>query len=274
MPELPEVETVRRTLKQLVLNKTITAVTVHWGNIIKKPADPDEFGHALIGQTIQDIHRRGKFLIFEFDHVSLVSHLRMEGRYGLYEKKEEIEPHTHVLFSFTDQTELRYQDVRKFGTMHLFKKGEELKALPLSQLGVEPFSTEFTVDLMRATFERTQRTVKSVLLDQKLVVGLGNIYVDEALFKASILPTRSASTISDKELEDLHRAIISTLKEAIELGGSSIKSYVNGQGEMGMFQQNLAVYGQKDQPCVICGTSIKKIVVASRGTHYCIKCQK
>ncbi|MCK0471352.1 DNA-formamidopyrimidine glycosylase [Halalkalibacter sp. APA_J-10(15)] len=274
MPELPEVETVRRTLKQLVLNKTISHVTVHWGNIIKKPADPERFGQVLIGQSVRDIHRRGKFLIFQLDELSLVSHLRMEGRYGLFEQHDQLQPHTHVLFTFTDGTELRYQDVRKFGTMHIFQKGKEEEELPLSQLGVEPFSKEFTIELMQTVFERTNRAVKAVLLDQKFVVGLGNIYVDEALFRAKLLPTRLASSIQGQELQLLHKAIVETLKEAVELGGSSIKSYVNGQGEMGMFQQQLAVYGRKDEPCVSCGTVISKKVVAGRGTHYCVNCQK
>ncbi|GAE30127.1 formamidopyrimidine-DNA glycosylase [Halalkalibacter hemicellulosilyticusJCM 9152] len=258
MPELPEVETVRRTLKQLVLNKTISHVTVHWGNIIKKPADPERFSQALIGQTVRDIHRRGKFLIFQLDELSLVSHLRMEGRYGLFEQCDQLQPHTHVLFTFTDGTELRYQDVRKFGTMHIFQKGKEEEELPLSQLGVEPFSNEFTIKLMKSVFERTNRSVKAVLLDQKLVVGLGNIYVDEALFRAKLLPTRLASSIQEQELQVLHKAIVETLKEAVELGGSSIKSYVNGQGEMGMFQQQLAVYGRKDEPASRVGQSFQK----------------
>lgn len=274
MPELPEVETVRRTLRQLVLNKTIKDVEVKWANIVKKPDDPEQFRQALIGQTIHEVERRAKFLLFVLDDITLVSHLRMEGRYGLFQAGEDLTTHTHVIFSFTDGTELRYQDVRKFGTMHLFKKGTEQSAMPLSQLGVEPFSELFTVDLLREAFQRTTRNVKVVLLDQKTVVGLGNIYVDEALFRSGILPNREAASLSEQEIEFLHKAIINTLQEAVDLGGSSVKSYVNGQGEMGMFQQQLAVYGRKGEECPNCGTPVTKTVVGGRGTHFCTNCQK
>jgi formamidopyrimidine-DNA glycosylase len=143
MPELPEVETVRRTLTSLVKGKTINDVQVMWPKIIKKPNEIEQFQDALVGQTILDIKRRGKFLKFILDDYVLVSHLRMEGRYGVYKISEPYDKHTHVLFTFTDDTQMRYRDVRKFGTMHLFKKGDEETNLPLSQLGPEPFSKEF-----------------------------------------------------------------------------------------------------------------------------------
>ncbi|MDT8859427.1 DNA-formamidopyrimidine glycosylase [Alkalihalobacillus sp. MEB130] len=274
MPELPEVETVSRTLRELVVGKTIVAVDVKWANIIKKPDDVEQFKLHLIGQTIHEVNRRGKFLLFVLDDITMVSHLRMEGRYGLFHKGEDLTPHTHVIFSFSDETQLRYQDVRKFGTMHIFKKGTEEETMPLSQLGVEPFSSEFTVELMKEAFQNTTRTIKVVLLDQKTVVGLGNIYVDEALFKSGIHPERAASSLSEEELVRLHKAIVTTLQEAVDLGGSSVKSYVNGQGEMGMFQQQLTVYGRKGEPCVKCGAELAKKVVGGRGTHFCINCQK
>ncbi|NEU29870.1 DNA-formamidopyrimidine glycosylase [bacterium LRH843] len=274
MPELPEVETVKKTLEKLVVGKTIASVDVKWANIIKKPDDVQQFKDALIGQTIGKITRRGKFLLFHLDDVTMVSHLRMEGRYGLFKASEELTPHTHVIFTFTDQSELRYQDVRKFGTMHVFKKGTEEQSLPLSQLGVEPFSDAFSVEVLSEAFKKTTRNVKVVLLDQKTVVGLGNIYVDEALFKSGILPERGAASLSNEEIIRLHEAIITTLKDAVQLGGSTVKSYVNGQGEIGMFQQQLKVYGRKEEPCHNCGTMITRTVVGGRGTHFCSNCQK
>ena len=274
MPELPEVETVSRTLRQLVIGKTIAGVDVKWANIIKKPDDVEQFKLELIGQTIHEVNRRAKFLLFVLDDITMVSHLRMEGRYGLFQKDEELPPHTHVVFRFTDGSELRYQDVRKFGTMHLFKKGTEEQYMPLSQLGVEPFSERFTAELLQEAFKKTTRTVKVVLLDQKTVVGLGNIYVDEALFRAGILPNRLASSLTSDELSLLHKEIVQTLQEAVDLGGSSVKSYVNGQGEMGMFQQQLKVYGRKGEACHQCGNEISKSVVGGRGTHFCVNCQK
>ncbi|WP_088103790.1 DNA-formamidopyrimidine glycosylase [Halalkalibacter urbisdiaboli] len=274
MPELPEVETVRRTLTQLVVGKQIENIQIAWAKMIKEPDDVDQFKTSLIGQTIRSMGRRGKFLLFFLDDVVLVSHLRMEGRYGVYPKEEEVAPHTHVIFEFTDGTELRYQDVRKFGTMHVFPKGEEEERLPLSQLGIEPFSQDFTVKHLKDGMKKTNRKIKVALLDQKTVVGLGNIYVDEALYRAKIKPERLANSLSEEEYEHLHKHIVETLQEAVDLGGSSIKSYVNGQGEMGMFQQKLDVYGRKEEPCRICGTPITKTVVGGRGTHYCMNCQK
>lgn len=274
MPELPEVETVRRTLAGLVRGKTIDAVDVRWTKIIKRPEEPEEFARLLAGQTIQSIGRRGKFLLFHLDDCVMVSHLRMEGKYGLHQNDEPLDKHVHVIFRFTDGSELRYRDVRKFGTMHLFKPGEELTELPLRQLGPEPFSEEFTAGYLRERLKKTNRSVKTALLDQRTVVGLGNIYVDEALFRAGIHPEATANKLTKKQTVLLHKEIIQTLKEAVEAGGSTVRSYINSQGEIGMFQLKLFVYGRKDEPCKKCGSPIEKTVVGGRGTHFCIKCQK
>ncbi|WP_217620774.1 DNA-formamidopyrimidine glycosylase [Bacillus sp. GbtcB13] len=274
MPELPEVETVRRTLAGLVRGKTIDAVDVRWTKIIKRPEEPEEFARLLAGQTIQSIGRRGKFLLFHLDDCVMVSHLRMEGKYGLHQNDEPLDKHVHVIFRFTDGSELRYRDVRKFGTMHLFKPGEELTELPLRQLGPEPFSEEFTAGYLRERLKKTNRSVKTALLDQRTVVGLGNIYVDEALFRAGIHPETTANKLTKKQPVLLHEEIVQTLKEAVEAGGSTVRSYINSQGEIGMFQLKLFVYGRKDEPCKKCGSPIEKTVVGGRGTHFCIKCQK
>ncbi|KAB7705929.1 DNA-formamidopyrimidine glycosylase [Bacillus aerolatus] len=273
MPEMPEVETVRRTLKQLVVGKTIQEVEVRWPNIIKKPEQAEQFADALVGETIHDVQRRGKFLIFALDHYSLVSHLRMEGKYHLHERGEEEEPHTHILFTFTDGSELRYRDVRKFGTMHLFSRGQEHDSLPLSQLGPEPFSSDFSVDYVRSKLKKTERNIKAVLLDQKVFVGLGNIYVDEALFRARIHPERKANSLREEEIAVLHKEIVATLQEATDKGGSTIRSYVNSQGQAGTFQETHFVYGRKGEPCKTCGEPIVKMKTAGRGTHICPNCQ-
>ncbi|MEB6547875.1 DNA-formamidopyrimidine glycosylase [Heyndrickxia sporothermodurans] len=274
MPELPEVETIRRTLQELVVGKTIRNVSVFWPKIIKKPVEIEQFTDALQGETITDINRRGKFLIINTNTYALVSHLRMEGKYGLFSKEETIDKHTHVIFHFTDGTELRYRDVRKFGTMHLFLKGEENSQLPLLQLGPEPFSSDFTKKYLQDKLRKTERKIKPALLDQTVVTGLGNIYVDEALFRAQIHPDRKANTLTGREITLLHREIIETLSEAVEKGGSTIRSYVNSQGQIGMFQLELLAYGRKGEPCKRCGTPIEKTVTGGRGTHFCPKCQK
>ena len=274
MPELPEVETVRRTLKQLVLGKQIKEVTVNWPKMIKKPEQVEQFQDALIGETIHDVRRRGKFLIFSLDHYSLVSHLRMEGKYRVHATGEEFEPHTHIIFTFTDGTELRYRDVRKFGTLHLFNKGSEYDEPPLSQLGPEPFSEDFSPTYLEDKLKRTERNIKAVLLDQKIVVGLGNIYVDEALFRSGIHPERKANSLNSGEVTRLHEEIAATLSEAVEKGGSTIRSYINSQGQIGTFQLTLSVYGREGEACKKCGGEIIKIRTAGRGTHICLNCQK
>ncbi|PFN79511.1 DNA-formamidopyrimidine glycosylase [Bacillus sp. AFS076308] len=274
MPELPEVETVRKTLKQLVLHKEIANITVYWPKIIKNPVEVEQFIDALKGETIVDVGRRGKFLIIYTDQFALVSHLRMEGKYGLYPKEEPFDKHTHVIFHFTDDTELRYRDVRKFGTMHLYKKGEEFVQPPLLELGPEPFSEEFTKEYLAEKLKKTNRRIKTALLDQKLFVGLGNIYVDEALFRSGIHPERIASTLNEEEISVLHDEIVATLSEAVTKGGSTIRSYVNSQGQIGMFQLDLYAYGRKGEACKKCGTPLEKTTVGGRGTHYCPNCQR
>lgn len=274
MPELPEVETVRKTLKKLVSNKKIENVTVYWPKIIKNPVEVEQFIDALKGETVEDVGRRGKFLILYTERYALVSHLRMEGKYGLYSKEEAFDKHTHVIFHFTDGTELRYRDVRKFGTMHLFKKGEEFRKPPLLELGPEPFAESFTQEYLAKRLAKTNRKVKPTLLDQKTLVGLGNIYVDEALFRAEIHPERPANSLNEKEIAVLHQEIVATLNEAVKKGGSTIRSYVNSQGEIGMFQLELFAYGRKGEGCKRCGAPIEKTTVGGRGTHYCPNCQK
>lgn len=273
MPELPEVETVRRTLKQLVIGKTIEYVSVHLPRIIQEPADWKEFAILLQGETIRQLGRRGKYLLFYFDHWVLVSHLRMEGRYRVLLREEPLEKHTHVVFHFTDETELRYRDVRQFGTMHLVRPEDVMKKTSIGKLGPEPLTAPFTLTWFRKQLARRKARLKPLLLNQEFIAGLGNIYVDEALFRAQLHPNRSASSLMDTEVRQLYRAIQDTLKEAIAAGGTSVRSYVDGEGEMGMFQLQLNAYGRAGEPCPKCGNAILKLVVAGRGTHVCEHCQ-
>ncbi|WP_043934136.1 DNA-formamidopyrimidine glycosylase [Bacillus sp. EB01] len=274
MPELPEVETVRKTLEHLIIGKTIKNVSVFWPKMVKNPVDTEQFTDALMGQSFLEIGRRGKFLLLYTDDFTLVSHLRMEGKYSLDSAEEPVNKHTHVIFHFEDGFELRYRDVRKFGTMHLFLKGSEFEQAPLFGLGPEPFSVEFTPEYLAGKLARTNRKIKPALLDQTILVGLGNIYVDEALFRARIHPERLASSLTEEEIEVLYVQIVATLGEAVEKGGSTIRSYVNSQGQMGMFQQELLVYGRKDEECKACGNPLSKSVVGGRGTHFCPNCQR
>lgn len=272
MPELPEVETVRKGLEKLVVGKTIKEVTVLWPRIIESP-ESELFAQQLIGQTIEKMERRGKFLIFKLSNYDMISHLRMEGKYETHNPEDERNKHTHVLFTFTDETELRYLDVRKFGRMVLVPKNQGEKYKGILTLGPEPIPSEFKLPEFRKGLKKHHKAIKPLLLDQRLVTGLGNIYVDEALWEAKIHPEQPADTLKPKEVEGLYYAIIDVLGRAVEAGGTTIRSYLNALGEAGTFQISLNVYGQTEKPCPRCATRIKKIKVAQRGTHFCPKCQ-
>ncbi|PWK13886.1 DNA-formamidopyrimidine glycosylase [Tumebacillus permanentifrigoris] len=274
MPELPEVETVRRGLEALIVGKTIERVTVTLGRIIRKPDDVEQFKLLLQDLTIDEVKRRGKYLLIGAGPYTLVSHLRMEGRYGLYSAEEAVEKHTHVIFHFTDGTELRYKDVRQFGTMDLLPRDDFTELPGVATLGPEPLHAEFTVDaLRRQVAKRRSGKIKALLLDQTFVAGLGNIYVDEVLFVSGIHPETTVTQLTDLQVTRLQQAIVDVLDQSVRLGGSSIKSYVNGYGQGGMMQHQLRVYGHENEPCPQCGTEIVKTRVAGRGTHFCPHCQ-
>lgn len=273
MPELPEVETIRQTLKQLVTGKTIRSADVYWPKIIQEPDDYHQFIYRISGQTIQGIRRRGKFLLFDLDADVLVSHLRMEGKYGVFPKDEPLTKHTHVVFHFTDHTSMHYRDVRKFGTMHLLKKGTEETRKPLSLLAKDPLEKDFSLLAFMNKVKKSTRSIKNILLDQTVIAGLGNIYVDETLFLASIHPLTKGVELTEEQIIKLKEAAVVTLQKAIKDGGTTIRSYVNTQGQIGMFQQQLNVYGQEDKQCKNCEDTIVKIKVNGRGTHYCPTCQ-
>lgn len=274
MPELPEVETIRGTLERLVLHKEINDVSIFWPKIIKHPDDVEEFRMTLQGETIQRMARRGKFLLFYLSDYVLISHLRMEGKYRVVDREEPIDKHTHVIFHFTDGRDLRYNDVRKFGTMHVFPIGEEFSVKPLNQLGPDPFDDSYKFEYLSEKLSKTTRFIKATLLDQSVIAGLGNIYVDEVLFLAKIHPETRSHTLNQEQKKLIYEYAKEVLAKAVKQGGTTIRSYVDGQGEMGMFQQELFAYGQEGEPCYNCETPIEKIKVAGRGTHICPSCQQ
>ncbi|GAB7388603.1 DNA-formamidopyrimidine glycosylase [Bacillaceae bacterium] len=273
MPELPEVETVKRTLASLIVGKTISEVEIRLPRLIRQP-DPEEFAWRLQGLTVRGIGRRGKYLLLAVPPYTLVLHLRMEGKLSLHEQGEPYEKHVHLVFRFTDGSELRYKDVRTFGTFDLIPEGDWERVSGLARLGPEPLADDFTPAVLRQRLERKTRSpIKAALLDQSVVAGLGNIYVDEALFQAGIDPRRRVETMTEEELMRLYAAIRDVLQRGIRAGGASVRSYRNGKGEMGYFQLQIAVYGRKGQPCSRCGGEIERIVVGGRGTHLCPRCQ-
>lgn len=274
MPELPEVEGVRQTLQNLIIGKEIGRVWATYPSIVKAPKPFEQFADALEGEVFEEILRKGKFLILQTGHYAIVSHLRMEGRYILAEASAPYSKHTHIFFTFTDGSELRYADVRKFGTMHLTPKDAYIKTKALAKLGPDVIDDAFDEKYLYEQVKKSQRTMKNLLLDQEIVAGLGNIYVDEVLFRTGIHPTRIGAKITKQEGRRIVKEAKIVLNRAIELGGSTIRTYKNAQGKEGTFQNELKVYGQAGEPCPVCQTPIEKIKVAGRGTHFCPHCQR
>ncbi|PMB84527.1 DNA-formamidopyrimidine glycosylase [Dolosicoccus paucivorans] len=276
MPELPEVEAVRKGLNQLVQGKVIQQVTVDWPNIIDTTLPIDEWSQLLQNERIEKIERRGKYLIIYLTHWALISHLRMEGKYNFYPKGQvpsQKGKHVHVRFLMTDGSQLEYDDVRKFGRMTLIDPQGVGRYFEERKLGPEPTKEQFRLDDFASSLKKTKRAIKTVLLDQKSVAGLGNIYVDEVLFRSKIHPETKADLLTLNQVETLREQIIQVLQEATAKGGSTIRTYKNSLGELGQYQKELQIYGRTGALCIHCQTPIEKIKVGGRGTHYCPKCQ-
>ena len=272
MPELPEVETVRRGLEKLILGKKISNIDIHYPKMIK--TDLDEFQKEMFGQVIQSMGRRGKYLLFYLTDKVLISHLRMEGKYFYYPDQVPERKHAHVLIHFEDGGTLVYEDVRKFGTMELLAP-ELLDAYFVSRkLGPEPTEQDFDLEIFRGALKRSKKPIKSHLLDQTLVAGLGNIYVDEVLWRAKVHPSRTSNSLTAQEARKVHDETINVLGQAVEKGGSTIRTYTNAFGEDGTMQEFHQVYDKAGQACLRCETIIEKIQLGGRGTHFCPKCQR
>ena len=272
MPEMPEVETVRRTLLPLIKGKTIKEVTVWYPKIIT--GDAKKFKRQLVGKKITTIDRYAKYLLIRLSgNLTVVSHLRMEGKYRLVKINTKKDKHDHVQIVFSDNSALRYNDVRKFGRMQLIKTGTEKEKTGISKLGAEPNSAAFTVSYLQNGLARKKKNIKNTLLDQSVVAGLGNIYVDEVLWETKIHPLSQANTIPAEKVAQLHDNINSLIELAIAERGTTIHTYLDANGKTGGFQKMLQVYGHKGEPCVRCGTPLEKIKVNGRGTTFCPKCQ-
>ena len=274
MPELPEVETVKEALNQTVKGQTIKDIELRYEPMVKNMS-ADEFKEKLINQTIQEASRRGKYLVFHFDDYQLLSHLRMEGKYFYVDSDFELNPHVHVIFTLENGKRLLYQDTRKFGTYHLYDKAIDLETTaPFQVLGLEPFATEFTPSYVKEKIQNKKKPIKSLLLDQTVVCGLGNIYVDEVLYRARLHPLTSSSELTDKDIENVVKYTVEVLARAIELGGTTIRTFRSSHGVSGTFQNELLVHQRKGENCYECHTPIEKIKVGGRGTYFCPTCQK
>lgn len=270
MPELPEVETVRKTLIPIVQHQTISHITVLKKRIIR--GDVDQFLSTLINETFLDISRKGKYLIFHLTHDKImVSHLRMEGKYIELLPHMPLSRYARVIFHLSNGHRLVYDDSRQFGTMTLSSRNDYLHMSDLSALGPEPFVANADSVFLQMT--QSSRPIKSLLLDQTILSGLGNIYADEVLFAANIHPLTPGTMIQKYQVETILDHSKRILNDAIIAGGSTIRSYHPGNGISGDFQLNIKAYGQGGKPCLVCGHKMKKIQVSGRGTTYCPYCQ-
>jgi len=273
MPELPEVETVKEVLKEQILGNRIADVKIHYESMIKT-SDAKRFRQLLIGQKVVDIGRRGKYLIFELEDYHLLSHLRMEGKFFYGEEVDIKDKHVHAEFLLSDGQRLRYEDVRKFGTFHLYEKSMDLELTPsFKVLGVEPFDKTFTIDYVQGLLANKKMPIKSMLLTQKVVTGLGNIYVDEVLFASKIHPLKKSGDLTRDDLENVVNYTREILRHAIAYKGTTIRTFASAHGSDGQFQNFLQVHTKKDEPCPCCRTVIQKIKVGGRGTYFCESCQ-
>jgi formamidopyrimidine-DNA glycosylase len=277
MPELPEVETIIRRLKQgddhtpSVIGQTIHSVEVRWKRIIAKP-DPEEFKKVLVGKSITNAKRRGKFLCFPLDQGHLLAHLRMSGDMRI-EKRLNSEgnhiphdKHDRVIINFEGEYRMVFNNIRKFGRMWLVKNPEEVTG----NLGPEPLSDEFNVKLLYEKLQAHSRQIKPLLMDQEFIAGLGNLYTNEILYHSKIHPLRQSDTLSKAETIRLHKSRQFILQRGIDKMGSSIDWIYKG----GQFQEDFSVYGKKGEPCPRCKTPIKKIEVGQRASYFCPNCQK
>ena len=270
MPEKPEVITVVNTLKPKLIGKTILSSEVYWDNIIEYPS-VSEFKEKIKNQKISNITTRGKWIVFHLKDYYLLIHLRMEGKFFFRTKKDDKNKHEHVFFNLDDNTQLRFADVRKFGKIHLIKKDKIDEIGPLKELGLEYFDKRLTNKYLKEKLSKKTIPIKTALLDQSIVAGIGNIYDDEILFMSRINPYKKANTISLKECNSIIDNTRIVLEKAIEKGGSTIKSYTSAEGVHGLFQEELLVHTKKI--CPNCGKDIKKEKINGRGTYYCPKCQ-
>lgn len=269
MPELPEVETTLRGIAPHTVNRVVSHLVIRQSRL-RWPI-PDDLPDLLSNYKLLNIRRRGKYLLFEFEHGHALVHLGMSGSLRIVSANEPANAHDHVDWVFGDIA-LRYHDPRRFGCM-LWIEGNPEDHKLLAMLGPEPLTAAFTAEyLFKRSRKRTQ-AVKQFIMDSHLVVGVGNIYANESLFMSRIKPIRKAGTLTRKNCEDLVRDIQFVLSRSIEQGGTTLRDFVGGDGKPGYFKQQLLVYGRGGEPCGVCGKALKEIRMMDRTTVYCTDCQ-
>ncbi|MBD2447914.1 DNA-formamidopyrimidine glycosylase [Nostoc sp. FACHB-152] len=277
MPELPEVETVRRGLNQLTLNQNITGGDVLLNRTIAYPFSVEEFIHGIKDSAITSWHRRGKYLLAELSSAGYLGvHLRMTGQLLWLHPDEPLHKHTRVRVFFGDQQELRFVDQRTFGQMWWVppKVAVESVITGLAKLAADPFSPDFTVEYLAAKLQKRRRPIKTALLDQSVVAGLGNIYADEALFKCGVLPETLCTDLKLEQIEQLRKVIIEVLETSIAAGGTTFSNFLNVQGINGNYGGVAWVYNRTGEPCRVCSNVIQRTRLAGRSSHFCPQCQR
>ena len=274
MPELPEVETIRRQLAAAVTGRTVTSVKVD-DALLVAPESPNRFRRSVEGHTVREVGRRGKYLLVELDTGdTLAMHLRMTGRlHHTASGRPPADRHRRARFTFDDGAVLEFSDTRRFGRAWIVPSGQDRERYWGARLGVEPFDRAFTADRLGRILAGRTAPIKASILDQRLVAGVGNIYADEALFQAGVHPRRQAGSLDADEVGRLRDAIRDRLKAGIRSGGASIDRYRDTIGASGSMQDLLKVHLHEGEPCGRCGTVIEKIRVAQRGTYLCPACQ-
>lgn len=270
MPELPEVQTILNALTPHIIDTPITDVVIFWSGAIDRPP-PEVFRAWLRGRKVTATARRGKYMIFTLDDErSLVIHLRMTGEMRVVPATSPVHRHDRLAFRLSSGYDWRFKDLRKFGRAYLVEDPDEIVA----KLGPEPLSPDFSAAYLRKKLAGRTAPIKSLLLDQRIVAGIGNIYADESLFRARIHPRRPAGSLNPEEIEALTQAIKTVLQQAIAEMGTTLRDYRRPDGSVGSFQNSLQVFRRTGEPCPSCGAPIQRIIVGGRSTHFCPREQK
>ena len=268
MPELPEVETIKNELSPHIIGRRLTEVTVLDAKLVRQPS-VEELRQKLAGKKINSLERRGKYLIFHLSGgKALIIHLKMSG--ALLLNPEQADRHARVIFDLDNGSRIIFTDRRRLGALWLVENEQSI----IGKLGPEPLIPAFTSRTLAERLQKHRAPIKAVLLDQAFIAGIGNMYADEALFAAGIHPLRQANSLSPREIENLHKAIVDVLRSAIGSGGASVDTYKRPEGELGTAHSSFCVAHRGGKPCPTCGTPIQRLAIRNRGSYFCPNCQK
>ncbi|MFT5697283.1 MAG: formamidopyrimidine-DNA glycosylase [Desulforhopalus sp.] len=276
MPELPEVEVICRGLRPHLLDQTVTQI-FHNNKSLRSPIDILRLRKEVVSNSITAVDRRAKYLLLHMGNgATMIIHLGMTGNLGIFPIDSPLAKHDHVQWNLNDGNQLRYNDIRRFGSIHILSAAETVdrEETFFKTSGPEPLENHFTADYLHTLAKNKAVTVKQFIMDSKVVVGIGNIYANESLFRAGIRPEKPVKDISKQQWQTLIDTIKKVLTHAIACGGSTISDFLNASQERGYFQMNFTVYGKEGQPCPQCGSPLLKSKIAARATFYCKKCQK